>query len=1305
MVDDELIINRCRILRQVGIDQIDRIRGVDIKHRQHQSVHIAVVRPVGLVGSISGVLLRSDIYRVALDTLIHHRQLYFIRLKVMLVHLNGRCTIRLVMILVQRLIVIVGYLILRSHVVNMYFLRIGFHLIGGTVSIGKLHDVIAVTTQSIISLPLVSTLNLSPRNVASNAVHRQAGSRSGTLILGLLKAEVKVGLVNGEEHLCLVLSVIDTVMLSYLVISKFPLIIQTGNDGIRHDYVVILLVGHIGSVVNHLDTRNAAHVGVENICGRKHILILLILSSGNLSRIKSSLVGVVLSICRQIRKSEVIHTGSNILRGDGHSHIAVVETESNSLQNLIHNRLAVLDLDVSGRCAVDDKLILSIIIGGITVQIGICNIHRINRILRKGHLNGVHVSVVGPVGRILCELLKIGATHIPTGDILSRHGKINVLNLEMTLDKGEGSGTLLSEDILLYGRGDIIGTQNHRLHAVDDNRLLICGHFVTRSIGKVQRQGIGVVTGQQLLCLPHTALRIPAPGERNRRTTHHEDGVLQAQIKVRLFDLEINGYIIIGIDNVAQILRPCKIVLHRHFRRNGIHHQRVRTLRQFAGPAGHIGGRQLYAISVLSRNRKGILDDAVFILAKVGASYHHVTGTDVVGDIVHTGGHVGGGKGHDDLLRLIDTKSNSLEHLFGNGNVVTNLHVHRGGGVNEHILKGNPIRNLVILLQEHLFRMAAIPLHGDHIAPNGAGQIIGIADLIPLRGGNGHHAGIPTRLVLGGTGHGGLGGGDVVRDRQNKGLFQFHVAVVRLTLHLDRDRPGLVGGIHKGDLSVGVNRGTDGIRPFDGVHIIGTTQNGIHVDLILLNAIDQIYIRNRKFRGILLNRQRIKRRNSLVAVVAGLGGLDTDDTGRLNGHGAGNRVNIRNLLGLGVRQLVGDCTGALAALCHVRIHVIGIVEGDAGRRFVRKAKILLRRIVDVNLFGNNRRLVIAGKSGLGDPHGKEAASLFGGNRAVVLVNLNVFTTLNDGIGELSFAATTAHRQDPLIAVLEGDALRGNTNQLILVRLFNGQGVGDHSLFVLMIRRLARLNGHNAVPTERHLTGVLVDASYDMVRSDPIGNSTVTATAEGGVSKRFFRKTDRNIGGGIFKPEPFLRKFDCIDGIRSDSLIIGVVRRLGGRHRHGADLTKGQLTGHGVNGGDVATGGDRIGHRTGTEATGGHIGIGVPYPLILRLGIRKDKAGLRHLGQHDLIAGHHGQGNDLIIDPIAVPVKYVLRLDVGAILLIAGNQRGVDDHPHTDIMRGRLILGILVGPETQLIRILRPSGAAGAGNAALVGSIT
>ena len=207
----------------------------------------------------------------------------------------------------------------------MDFLSIGIHSVGGTVGIGKLNHIIVIAGQCVLSFPLICSINLCPGNILSNSIYGKYG----------LFRQIKVSFSNGELNLGLTLGVVNVVVFSYLIISKGPLIFQSGCDGICYYYIFFASTGGVTCFVNQVNRNSATSFSFDCMCCGKYCLIVCILYCSELFSRIGCLIGIVLTISLSVCNLEVLNTCGLILNSYLNLYVSLIEAEGYGLKNLI----------------------------------------------------------------------------------------------------------------------------------------------------------------------------------------------------------------------------------------------------------------------------------------------------------------------------------------------------------------------------------------------------------------------------------------------------------------------------------------------------------------------------------------------------------------------------------------------------------------------------------------------------------------------------------------------------------------------------------------------------------------------------------------------------------------------------------------------------------------------------------------------------------------------------------------------------------------------------------------------------------
>ena len=563
------------VLCEVGVLQLHRVDGVNVKLHTCgiQSPYIASLRPVSGVLCVICVCLGGNVHCCAGDILCSNSQFHFRRLEVMLGNLNGCSSLGLVIVLVPGIVIIIGNIEYRSYIVDMDFLGVGSHCVGGTVGVGQLDHIVVIAGQCDLGFPLVCSCNLCPGNILSHIVHGQNRCRSNGFISCCLQAQIKVCLSNGELDLSFALGVEDALVLSYLITRECVLILQTGCDGICYNYILIILISIVLSVINDLYGYGSTCISSNCMGCSKDILIFRILNSLNRIGSIAYFVGIIGSILLNVGDNKVIYTRGNVFGSNCNLHISLIEAKGNSFKNLVNDRGAVLNLNVGCIRLINDKLICSVIGSFVLSKVCVSNINCVDSInIKCGKRNGVNISIGCPVVGILCvcSITLSRNIHICAGNILCNHGQDHILSVEVAFGNCKGSNAGSVEDIIPNRNHSAIRASNHRSSAINNDLLRILGHFISGLIAVSKRQIIGVVTGEQLLSLPNLFILIICPGESDSHRTDLKDRVVYPKIKVCFIDFKSNCHIIVGINGVARILRTSKFILNLQLGRNGI---------------------------------------------------------------------------------------------------------------------------------------------------------------------------------------------------------------------------------------------------------------------------------------------------------------------------------------------------------------------------------------------------------------------------------------------------------------------------------------------------------------------------------------------------------------------------------------------------------------------------------------------------------------------------------------------------------------------------------------------------------------
>ena len=446
----------CCILCKVCVVKSDVVDCINVELHTIgiESPYIAILCPVSCILCILCVTLRRNIYGSTGDILCGHVKNYFLSLEVMLGNLNGCNSVSFVVVAVSCFVVIIGNIEYRSNIIDMNFLGVGAHSVGGTVGVRKFNHIIVIAGQSDFGFPLVSSINLSPGNILSNIIYSKYRCRSCSFIICSLKAKVEVCFGNSELNLGLALGIVNVVVFSYLIISKGPLVFQSGCNGICYNHTLLNFFGIICSFVHDLNGNSATCVSFNCMCRSKYIFIIYILNCSEFFSCIGCLIRVIISVFIHIRNYKVINAGGNIFCCNSNNYIGLIETECNIFKDLINNRCTVFNLDICCIRHIDDELIYRIVACRVFSKIGTRNIYCVNCInvkIRK--LNCVNIAIMNPICIVLnIFCITLGRDiYISTSDVLCFNTENYILGIKVAFSNCKGCSTNFIKDIILYG--------------------------------------------------------------------------------------------------------------------------------------------------------------------------------------------------------------------------------------------------------------------------------------------------------------------------------------------------------------------------------------------------------------------------------------------------------------------------------------------------------------------------------------------------------------------------------------------------------------------------------------------------------------------------------------------------------------------------------------------------------------------------------------------------------------------------------------------------------------------------------------
>ncbi len=385
---------------------------------------------------------------------------------------------------------------------------------------------------------------------------------------------------------------------------------------------------------------------------------------------------------------------------------------------------------------------------------------------------------------------------------------------------------------------------------------------------------------------------------------------------------------------------------------------------QLGCPAGNIGCLQGDLVAVLGCDIKGVLGNAVLVFGEIGFLHNNVVFSQIVGEIIHTGGYIGSGQCYVECFSFVEAEEQVLKQGLQNRCLILNVDIGGNCGVNFNAAEGDSVGNFIALLQVDTLGVVAVAVDGNLITPYSVGQVVGVCNFIAFRSSDGDCTGIPTGIIDGIAGNSGLCRGLVIRNCQSQRFFCCNVLRIGFLLYLNYNRTNLAVGVGKGNLTVFIHRSADFIVTFNGICILaGTGQNRVNNKLMLCSAVNQCYITYVEFRGILLNGQGIGSGNLTITVIGCLSGNYPDGTGCKNGYFAGHRVNVCDFPGGSIGKCIADSTGTQTAASNIDKAVAIVIKGHCSRRFCFKGEVFLLGIFDINRCGNGRGCFIAGIAG------------------------------------------------------------------------------------------------------------------------------------------------------------------------------------------------------------------------------------------------------------------------------------------------------------------------------------------------------